>query len=551
MQAQNSSVRLLLVKHAPLFATIILVLFLLLIEEIYFFPQITYIKRTLPRFDIQFYIISLISMWSSLVLLIAFFWLSFNSSVPYRVAYFLFFCMAVLIQYNYHFVTGRFITPFDFLAGLTSPIEYWIYSFDIFFVWNTIIPALVYLVLLIALRSWKNFGATQLVVLVVIIIFVNSTIHFIGAGSTPVNSFMAFWRTIIVAGLDQSAMILADRQKIDYLASEKPLNNIVLVIDESVRADHLGINGYHRDTTPYLDELDELGLIANWGIAVSAATASIQSNNAIIMGLNALPDNQQNALTNPTIFHYAKAMGYETYYVDAQVNHLWNGMNVSDLQYVDHWVRRKDFAANKYEIDFHVADYVADITKRSVGNFVVINKYGVHFSYESVYPQEAIVWTPIPTIHSYEQSTEIVNSYDNAILYNVDNFFRHLLPDPTRLNNTTFLYTSDHGQTLFQRGQTWFHSGDTVDEAKVPMLLIAQQKSNDLDVHYKASHFNIFATLLDLMNFPQSERIQEHRVSLLKATTKDSVDRYFLGGVVRVRNVAFIDGFVLVNFDED
>jgi hypothetical protein len=43
----------------------------------------------------------------------------------------------------------------------------------------------------------------------------------------------------------------------------------------------------------------------------------------------------------------------------------------------------------------------------------------------------------------------------------------------------------------------------------------------------RASHHDIFPTLLDLMNYPEEMREPRNSISLLKATAKDSQPRFF------------------------
>ena len=64
-----------------------------------------------------------------------------------------------------------------------------------------------------------------------------------------------------------------------------PKNNIVLVIDESIRGDHLSVNGYKRETTPFLDALSQEDSFYNWGLAVAGATCSHPSNSLILTGV--------------------------------------------------------------------------------------------------------------------------------------------------------------------------------------------------------------------------------------------------------------------------
>ncbi len=107
------------------------------------------------------------------------------------------------------------------------------------------------------------------------------------------------------------------RDVVQYQSSTRPANNVVLIIDESLRGDHLSINGYARPTTPYLEELARHGVLYNWGEAASGATNTWQSNPLILTGLTTLPDRDGQIHRMPTIYQYAKAMGYTTFYLDS------------------------------------------------------------------------------------------------------------------------------------------------------------------------------------------------------------------------------------------
>jgi len=48
------------------------------------------------------------------------------------------------------------------------------------------------------------------------------------------------------------------------------------------------------------------------------------------------------------------------------------------------------------------------------------------------------------------------------------------------------------------------------------------------DTNFRPMHANIFATVLDLMNYPDNLRSHPYAISLLRARTTDSVDRYFI-----------------------
>ena len=298
------------------------------------------------------------------------------------------------------------------------------------------------------------------------------------------NSFGSFWQTTVdyVMLNPFGRMNVPKREGVGFQAAadEHPTNNIVLVFDESIRGDHLSLNGYQRPTTQYLESLAREKVLLNWGIAVSASTISHPSYNAMITGatpemLETLNYNEINSL--PTLFQFAKAMNYRTYLIDGQMKEYWGG-NPDDLNYVDSYISMKEIggpdrvedwekgskitgddirnnALKQWEIDGKIAGMVNEIFSGSKGNFIFIYKRGAHFPYEKNYPESEAVWKPayhftdqyeVPPADQYQS---IVNSYDNALRYNIDDFFKRLSPDYSNLpNNTVIVYTGDHGESF-------------------------------------------------------------------------------------------------------
>ena len=257
----------------------------------------------------------------------------------------------------------------------------------------------------------------------------------------------------------------------------------------------------------------------------------------------------------PTLFQYAKAMNYKTHLIDGQMKKYWGG-NPDDLNYIDSFVSLKEIdnpdrtedwekkgsnityddirnnALKQWEIDARIAGIVNKIFTESTGNFVFIYKRGTHFPYEKNYPESAAVWTPIYHFaNQYEvppadQYQSIVNSYDNAVKYNVDDFFKRLSTDYFNLpNDTVIIYTSDHGESFFVNGKAG-HGGTTREEAMVPLFILGLKGQNP-DVGFKATHANIFSTLLDLMNFPSETRTHPYQMSLFVGKGDMPVQRFY------------------------
>lgn len=280
------------------------------------------------------------------------------------------------------------------------------------------------------------------------------------------------------------------------------------------------------------------GLIQNWGLAAAASTGSRFTYTALITGLTPddFPDKTNfKANTFPTLFQYAKAMGYTTHFFDGQMNAYWGGV-ADDKNYFDSWQGVLDISDHRafetFDLDNLIATKVKDVIYSSAGNFVFVFKHGAHIPYNIDFPANQVKWAP-----SYETADKfdippasmlpaVTNAYDNAIKYNVDAFFTNLADDYAELpHNTVLIYTGDHGQTLFANGRS-SHGGNTKGEATVPLFIIGEL-AGPVDTNYKASHANVFPTVLDLLGYPAALRDKRGFPSLLHATSTDSRPRYF------------------------
>lgn len=472
----------------------------------------------------------------SLLVAVFFFWASFVTSVFWRAASLLLFIASCLTEYGYAYAYGRFSIVQDYFIGVNTftvgiirnALEAFIAS-----QWVVFPPMIAYaaLLLLTHKKTDRGFKPVGLALTTILIFF--SILHPFTRGIYTTVSFSAGMRTLIFSGWDWLNTYRGSREAIDWKAGTAPVNNLILVVDESVRGDHLSLNGYGRSTTPYLESLQRDGKLANWGISAAGATNSLFSNTLLMTGIYALPDTNQDYRKKPTIFQYAKAAGYTTYVMDVQMDRQWL-LSPSDLGYVDHWMPAREFERGipGYQADFAAAREIRKVITGSSGNFIWINKSGVHFPYLSRLPAEVAQWRPIDASNKYQPDNvqSMINTYDSAIRYNLDSFFKELIADGLP-ENTIIIYTSDHGQTLSENGETWPHSGPTRNEAAVPLFMI-----NDnllaMDTSYQASHANIFATLLDLMKVPDKSRAYPYLPSLLKARESDSKHRFYYFGLI-------------------
>jgi glucan phosphoethanolaminetransferase (alkaline phosphatase superfamily) len=479
---------------------------------------------------------AIISATSSL-LIILYFWVSFSSNNLVRIITLSMFAVSLITEYGYCFAMGRFSIIQDYQIGFGAANSDLIINAILSFLNATLtafLPIGFYAGILFWTRKGHKGGAFRLLLVMVCILVFYSAIYPFCRGTFPTLSFNAGLRTTIFTGWDRFTSYRGPRKTVYPSSDQAPVNNIIFIVDESVRCDHLSLNGYARPTTPLLDELQKSGSLYNWGPSASNGTSSLNANLMLITGIKELPDVDQNIWKQPTIFQYAKSARYNTFLIDVQMNKLWQ-MRESDLNFVDHWYRPDDFTGGvaEQDIDLAAAKIIRKTVENSTGNFIWINKMGLHFPYPTRFPKSKAVWQPVLQSDSYDyrKKEELINSYDNGLTYNLDNFFRILIGPDGLPDGTILVYTSDHGQTLSENGESWPHSGNTRNEACVPLFIISPKQLH-LDTAYKASHANIFPTLLDLMQVPEKNRIYPYAISLLSAKSSDSTPRHYLFGTL-------------------
>ena len=554
------------VKRHIWVAAVLYVLLISIFESLYFGIGFSQFFAALSNFDPLYFAIALfylaLSLYLSFILVLA----TLLSKWPYQVLFIGVFVIATLFEYGYARALGRFTNLYDIAAAIFLSSEQRADSVFEYFNPIAIIPIIILIALCVLFKKSKRafYGWRMPCLLVLVIVFY---IHFSYVNVAffdrqfVSNSFGSFCQTTADFAISNPFIKPKTRNLVEIPASTTnfhPTNNIIFVLDESVRADHLSLNGYSRPTTPFLESLLAKGQLVNYGIAVSAATSSLPSYDGLVPG--ATPDmiaslSMADLNSLPSLFQYAKAMNYQTHLIDGQMKGYWAG-NPDDLNYIDDYTTIKELdspdriedyqsLSNKitdealrtnglkqWEIDRKIAGLVNQIFSSSTGNFVFIIKRGDHFPYEKNYPDSEAFWKPVYHFkEQYEIPPEdkfqsIVNSYDDAIRYNIDSFFRVLAADYSSLpNNTVIIYTSDHGESFFANGKAG-HGGETKGEAAVPLFILGM-KDRTVDTGFKASHANIFTTLLDLMNYPEELRKYPYAISLFRAKTADSRPRFF------------------------
>jgi Sulfatase len=321
-------------------------------------------------------------------------------------------------------------------------------------------------------------------------------------------------------------------------AASKLDHDIVLVVDESIGAAYLDINGL---TGVYSGlGVKRAGVaIHNFGVAASITNCSMGSNVALRFGGKRENYRDVNA-TGPSIWSYAKRAGLQTVYVDAQRTGgaYQNGMDDAERAGIDRWIQFDDVPVMNR--DQAVANSLATLLNDGTSQYIFVNKMGGHFPVNAKYPESRKRFKPEAPRDAFagvaEKSARDVfnggveewrlyrNAYRNTIEWNVGAFFDRLFTR-AKLGDAVIIYTSDHGQNLHERGDGGHATHCTPDpaaeEGAVPLVVVT---GDAVDVEKwqaaaargrnASSHYRIFPTLLDQMGYNHAAVQREYGESL-------------------------------------
>lgn len=326
---------------------------------------------------------------------------------------------------------------------------------------------------------------------------------------------------------------------------------LIFIVDESIRGDVLGLNGFDFDTTPFLSSMADR--LLNYGVASSMTNGSAGTHILLQTGFGLDDIDQATAISvykRPNLFQYARSAGYTTVYIDGQLKgaRLQNFMRGSDFEFIDryHQIRTEFPGIERWEIDQQIARLIGRIARERSGQptFFYVVKSGAHFPYRDSYPPDLEPPAPLPgnridvAAMAADQIGALRLEYYTAARWAVDEFFRTLLPGIEGANGTV-LYTSDHGQALRENGD-WATHGNiiaTLPMGLVPLWLIPfgdatasverLARPNLERDSGRASHFALFSTLLVLAGYDRDTVRRRYGESLFDELTQK---RAFLSG---------------------
>ena len=227
---------------------------------------------------------------------------------------------------------------------------------------------------------------------------------------------------------------------------------IVVVVGETARADHFSLNGYPRLTTPKLQQENVFTFTNFWACGTSTAV----SVPCMFSFLGTEHYDDQQAQEQENVLDVLQRAGASVLWLDNNSNSKGVALRVP---YEDFKSPNKNPICEEECRDEGLLPRVEEAIKlQKTGDIVIVlHQMGNHGpAYYKRYPAAFETFTPVCKNKDLSQCSkeEIINAYDNAILY-TDHFLARvisLLKQNDKQFATALFYLSDHGESLGENG---------------------------------------------------------------------------------------------------
>lgn len=247
--------------------------------------------------------------------------------------------------------------------------------------------------------------------------------------------------------------------------------NVIFILGESVRADHLHLNGYKRETTPLLSQRNDVISFPNTYTPLTYTAISVPQllTNAGLADDYSKPKyslidvlNHSKIQTN-WIGNQTPEKSYEVFIQQSQHHKIIDPLH-SELSL------QKDY-------DGKLLQPFKAVFKPNQNQFITLHMMGSHWWYETRYPESFRNFKPVIRSKNVTSNSpeEMVNSYDNTILY-LDYFVNETIGFVERQkSNAIIIYLADHGEILGE-DELWLHAQKSKASENPAMLIWCSQK---------------------------------------------------------------------------
>lgn len=264
------------------------------------------------------------------------------------------------------------------------------------------------------------------------------------------NLVQAVSRSHATARYDRTSAGFTFKAKASHPADSSEV--YVLVIGETARAANFGIYGYNRNTTPLMT--GKPGLTAFNHVLTQSNT----THKSVPMLLSAADaDNYDRIYRERSIITAFREAGFHTaFFSNQKPNHSFIdifGMEADDWKFIKNGPQGASNTPDEELLPL-IAEKLSEDHKKL---FIVIHTYGSHFNYRERYPSAMAFFKPDNATEAKAVNRpQLINAYDNTIRQ-TDRLLASIMSMLEKSGNcSAMLYTSDHGENIFDDSRKLF-----------------------------------------------------------------------------------------------
>ncbi|MCM1034182.1 MAG: lipid A phosphoethanolamine transferase [Paludibacter sp.] len=242
--------------------------------------------------------------------------------------------------------------------------------------------------------------------------------------------------------------------------------DIIFVLGEALRADHLALNGYERETTPMLSAHRN---IVSLGNIYSEYTHTMASVPHILTPADSITP--EKTRTDASFIRCFALQGFRTAWISNQDKGRTYAAFIAENDTVIYPNASKSvFVFNEWTDADLLPPLDKLIQQQTPRNLYTLHCIGSHWYYNNHVPASMQRFQPITDNRVVTGNTpaQVINSYDNTVLY-MDWLLNEIIIR-FKDKNALLIYLSDHGEALGEDGH-WLHAGGT-DSEKHPACVV-------------------------------------------------------------------------------
>lgn len=313
--------------------------------------------------------------------------------------------------------------------------------------------------------------------------------------------------TILAVSILSVIYVQFNSHKLFGSKSDTP--NIIIVLIDTLRTDHLSYNGYERLTSPNIDAFAKESL--NFEYAYSGSSWTAPSVATLFTGVypsvhGMMPPNARVKAAEKfsfklgedlyTLAEVLKDSGYSTYGVSSNE---WISDRFGYTQGFDHFLVESRMNADL--VNKKAYRMIDRIAQSSDPFFLYIHYFDPHDPYKPPRPFDTHFKEKSENNTQDKHLRKLILGYDNEIFFvdkKIGELFRYL-KSKRLYQDTLIILTSDHGEQFNERGHIGHGFTLHNEEIKIPMLIRTPGQQIGKIVRDPVSHIDIYRTIAELV----------------------------------------------------